>query len=376
MVTTMSAKEVAAMLKSQEDLFILDVRNQSDYQDWRIEGERVESINIPYFDLIDGVDEVLDQIPAHKKLLVVCAKEGSSKFVAEQLAEAGLKQVAYLQGGMKSWSEHLEQVLVYEDEQMRVYQYLRMGKGCLSYMVVSGEEALVIDPSRFTDVYLDAAKKEGARISHIVDSHLHADHISGGRHLAQLSGADYYMMKSEGAVFSFKPMEEHDRIRFAEVDLRVLAVKTPGHTPGSVSFVVNDKLLFSGDTLFVGGLGRPDLGGKADEWAQDLYDTVSEKIAAMADDVIVLPGHYAHLDREKNESGYVGAQLGVIRAGNALMNQRDKMAFVDQVVAQAKTETPPNYEEIIAINRGMEEATADRQQELEIGPNRCALHHA
>lgn len=375
MVTTMSAKEVAKMLKNQEDLFILDVRNQSDYQDWRIEGERVESVNIPYFDLIDGVDEVLDQIPARKKLLVVCAKEGSSKFVAEQLTEAGLKQVAYLQGGMKSWSEHLEQVLVYEDEQMKVYQYLRMGKGCLSYMVISGGEALVIDPSRFTDVYLDAEKKEGARITHIVDSHLHADHISGGRHLAQLTGADYYMMKSEGAVFSFKPLEEHDRIRFAEIDLRVLAVKTPGHTPGSVSFFVNDKLLFSGDTLFVGGLGRPDLGGKANEWAQDLYDTVSEKIAAMADDVIVLPGHYANLDREMNESGYVGAQLGVIRAGNALMNQQDQKAFVDQVVAQTKTETPPNFEEIIAINRGVEEATAERQQELEIGPNRCALHH-
>lgn len=375
MVTTMSAKEVAKMLKNQEDLFILDVRNQSDYQDWRIEGERVESVNIPYFDLIDGVDEVLDQIPARKKLLVVCAKEGSSKFVAEQLTEAGLKQVAYLQGGMKSWSEHLEQVLVYEDEQMKVYQYLRMGKGCLSYMVISGGEALVIDPSRFTDVYLDAEKKEGARITHIVDSHLHADHISGGRHLAQLTGADYYMMKSEGAVFSFKPLEEHDRIRFAEIDLRVLAVKTPGHTPGSVSFFVNDKLLFSGDTLFVGGLGRPDLGGKANEWAKDLYDTVSEKIAVMEDDVIVLPGHYANLDREMNESGYVGAQLGVIRAGNALMNQQDQKAFVDQVVAQTKTETPPNFEEIIAINRGVEEATAERQQELEIGPNRCALHH-
>ncbi|EST54519.1 hypothetical protein T458_14690 [Brevibacillus panacihumi W25] len=375
MITMMTAKDVATMVKNKEELFILDVRNQTDYQDWRIEGEQVESINIPYFDLIDGVDGVLDQIPAHKKLLVVCAKEGSSKFVAEQLAEAGLEQVAYLQGGMKSWSEHLEQVLVYADERMKVYQYLRMGKGCLSYMVVSGGEALVIDPSRFTDVYLDAAKHEGAKISHIVDSHLHADHISGGKQLAQMTGADYYMMKSEGAVFSFKPLEEYDRIRFAQVDLRVLAVKTPGHTPGSVSFFVNDKLLFSGDTLFVGGLGRPDLGGKAAEWAQDLYDTVYEKIAAMADDVIVLPGHYAELDREVNEAGYVGAQLGVIRAANELMNQQDKKSFVDQVVAQSKTETPPNFEEIIAINRGVEEATAERQQELEIGPNRCALHH-
>jgi glyoxylase-like metal-dependent hydrolase (beta-lactamase superfamily II)/rhodanese-related sulfurtransferase len=375
MLTTMTAKEVANMVKNKENLFILDVRNPSDYQDWKIEGEKVESINIPYFDLLEGVEEVLDQLPTDKKLLVVCAKEGSSVFVAEQLVEAGLQDVSYLQGGMKSWSEHLEQVLVYADAQVKVYQYLRMGKGCLSYMVISGEEALVVDPSRFTDVYLEAAKQEGATITHIVDSHLHADHISGGKSLADLTGANYYMMKSEGAVFSFKPLEEYERIRFAQVDLRVLAVKTPGHTPGSVSFFVNDKLLFSGDTIFVGGLGRPDLGGKAQEWAQDLYDTVYGKIAMMADDVIVLPGHYANLDREVNASGYVGAELGVIRAANELMNQQDKAAFVDQVVANATSETPPNFEEIIAINRGVEKAAPERQQELEIGPNRCALHH-
>lgn len=375
MLTGMTAKEVAKMVKNKEDLFILDVRNQSDYQDWKIEGEKVSSINVPYFDLLDGVEGVLKQLPTDKKLLVVCAKEGSSKFVAEQLVEAGLQDVSYLEGGMKSWSEHLEQVLVYADEQLKVYQYLRMGKGCLSYMVISGEEALVVDPSRFTDVYMEAAKQEGAKITHIVDSHLHADQISGGKTLADQTGAAYYMMKSEGAVFDFMPFEEYDRIRFAHVDLRVLAVKTPGHTPGSVSFFVNDKLLFSGDTIFVGGLGRPDLGGKVQEWAKDLYDTVYEKIAAMADDVIVLPGHYANLDQEVNAAGYVGAELGAIRAGNELMNQQDKHAFVDQVVANAQTETPPNFEEIIAINRGVDMASPERQQELEIGPNRCALHH-
>lgn len=376
MLTGMTAKEVAKRVKNKQDLFILDVRNESDYRDWKIEGEKVTSINVPYFDLLDGVEGVLEQVPTDKKLLVVCAKEGSSKFVAEQLIEAGLQDVSYLEGGMKSWSEHLEQVLVYVDEQLKVYQYLRMGKGCLSYMVISGEEALVVDPSRFVDVYTEVAKQEGANITHIVDSHLHADHISGGKVLADQTGAAYYMMKSEGAVFDFKPFEEHDRIRFAQVDLRVLAVKTPGHTPGSVSFIVNDKLLFSGDTIFVGGLGRPDLGGKVQEWAKDLYDTVYEKIATMADDVIVLPGHYANLDQEMNAAGYVGAELGAIRARNELMNQQDKAAFVDQVVANAKTETPPNFEEIIAINRGVDAATPDRQQELEIGPNRCALHHS
>ncbi|EAO7496464.1 MBL fold metallo-hydrolase, partial [Salmonella enterica] len=87
MLTGMTAKEVAKMVKNKEDLFILDVRNQSDYQDWKIEGEKVSSINVPYFDLLDGVEGVLKQLPTDNKLLVVCAKEGSSKFVAEQLVE-------------------------------------------------------------------------------------------------------------------------------------------------------------------------------------------------------------------------------------------------------------------------------------------------
>jgi len=371
----MTAEQVAHLVMNREELFILDVRNRNEFENWKIEGVNIDIVNIPYFELLEGIETSLELIPPKKRILVVCAKEGASKFVAEQIVEAGHKEVYYLEGGMKSWSEYLQPVKVFQDDKVKVYQFIRVGKGCLSYLVISGKEAMVIDPSRLTNAYIDLAQKEGATITHIVDSHLHADHISGGKRLADETGATYYLMKSEGAVFEHAPFEKHEVIQFAQVNLQVLAVKTPGHTPGSVSFLINDQLLFSGDTIFVGGLGRPDLGGKAREWAKDLYQTVYEKVAKMADDVIVLPGHYADLDAEMNEDGYVGSTLGEIRKNNEMMMGKTEDQFVQVVAESANAATPPNFEEIVGINRGMNEVTAEREQELEIGPNRCAVHH-
>lgn len=138
---TMTAKELTTIVLAKEEIFILDVRNETDFNDWKIEGYGVNIVNIPYFDLLDGVDDALDKIPDGKKLLVVCAKEGSSKFVAEQIVEAGRSNVYYLEGGMKSWSEHLEPVKVGElKDGGSLFQFVRVGKGCLSYMVISGEK--------------------------------------------------------------------------------------------------------------------------------------------------------------------------------------------------------------------------------------------
>ncbi|MDV2883674.1 MBL fold metallo-hydrolase [Alkalihalophilus pseudofirmus] len=374
-VKAMLAKEVTEKVLNKENLFIFDVRNVSDFEDWKIEGENFEYLNVPYFELIDGIDEVRANIPQGKEILVVCAKEGSSMMVAEMLSEAGY-DVSYLKGGMKSWSEYLYQTKVYEDENISVHQFIRVGKGCLSYMVVSNGDALIVDPSRFVEEYKEAAAELGAKITHIVDSHLHADHISGGKILAEQTGANYYLMKSEGAVFDFEPLEDHDKIEFNQVKLEVLAVKTPGHTPGSVSFFVNDTLLFSGDTIFVSGLGRPDLGNKVREWANDLYDTVYTKVSDIADDVFVLPGHYADLDEEMNEDGYIGDTLGNIRERNEKMFNATRDAFLDNVEKSASSVKPPNFEEIVGINRGVETADKEKMQELEIGPNRCAVHHA
>jgi len=185
----MTVQQLTSKVLNKESVFIFDVRNESDFNDWKIEGENFQYLNVPYFELLDGVDAVKDRIPHDKEIVVVCAKGGSSAFVAEQLEEAGFDNVYTLVDGMKAWSEHLHKAKVYEDDNVKVYQFIRVGKGCLSYMVISGEEALIVDPSRFIDVYESVVKEEGVRITHIVDSHLHADHISGGRTLAERTGA-------------------------------------------------------------------------------------------------------------------------------------------------------------------------------------------
>lgn len=374
-VNAITAKEINEKVLNKEHLFILDVRNETDFNEWKIEGQNFEYLNVPYFELIDGIEPIQDKLPADKEILVACAKEGSSKMVAEFLDEAGISS-SYLQGGMKSWSEFLYKTKVYEDQDITVYQFVRVGKGCLSYMIVSDGEALIVDPSRFVEQYEMAAIDAGAKIKYIVDSHLHADHISGGRMLADKTGADYYLMKSEGATIDFIPLEDHEKIVFNNVTLEVLAVKTPGHTPGSVSFFVNNKLLFSGDTIFVSGLGRPDLGNKVREWARDLYNTVYSKVSEIADNVIVLPGHYASLDDEMNTSGFIGSTLGDIRKRNEKMFNSTEEEFLNQVEKSASSVKPPNFEEIVAINRGVKTADIEKMQELEIGPNRCAVHHA
>lgn len=139
--------------------------------------------------------------------------------------------------------------------------------------------------------------------------------------------------------------------------------------------MVNDRCLLSGDTIFVGGLGRPDLGGKAREWAEDLYHTVFVELKDLSDDVWVYPAHFAEIE-EMNEDGIVGASLGAIRRNHEILQNDDKEAFTEYVAHSASTEKPPNFETIIAVNRGVEKVDPEKATELEIGPNRCAVHHS
>lgn len=374
-IRTISAQELHRKMENGESLFILDVRNPEEYRDWKIEGRRVQSINIPYFDFLDEDEGVYENLPKDTEIIVVCAKGGAARMVAEQLAERDYP-VGVLDGGMLEWSRLYAPVTVAQDEKLKLVQFNRLAKGCLSYMVISEGKALVVDPSRHFDEYLRVAQQEGARILHVMDTHLHADHISGGYDLAQKTGATYYISSGEmqGSDRPFEPLERHDMIQFGHVDVKVMAIPTPGHTLGSMSFLINDRFLLSGDTIFVGGLGRPDLGGKAREWAQALYDTVFRTIAQLSENVLVLPAHYADI-REINPSGYVGATLGEIRRSNEIMRTEDRETFTETVAGSVGA-TPPNYEEIVDINRGMVEVTVDQATELEIGPNRCAIHHA
>ncbi|MGG1552328.1 MBL fold metallo-hydrolase [Paenibacillus ferrarius] len=370
-----SAGQLHEKMNSGKDVLILDVRNMDEFNNWKIEGKKVKSINVPYFNFLEEDESNFKELPKDEEMVVVCAKGGSAQFVAETLGEKGYK-TSVLDGGMLAWSQFYHPTVVAFDEKMKLIQINRFSKGCLSYAIISEGKGMIIDANQKVEYYLDFAKQYNFKIEHIVDSHLHADHISGGPALAEQTGAIYYISSGEvkGTDLKYEPLEQHQSIRFGEVEVEVLAVPTPGHTPGSTSFLLNNQFLMSGDTIFVGGLGRPDLGGKAKEWAQDLYDTVFHKVSQLSDDVLVLPAHYADI-KEINDNGIVGATLGEIRKSNDIMRNEDREAFTQQVAGAVSTEKPPNFEEIIAINRGELHVEPERAVELEIGPNRCAVHH-
>lgn len=357
------------------DILILDVRNETEYHDWKIEGKRVKSVNIPYFAFLEEDEQVYSGLPKDTEIVVVCAKGGASDYVAEMLLEKGYK-ASSLKDGMLAWSQFYHPTTVYTDEKLKIIQINRLAKGCLSYAVISEGKGMIIDPNKEIEVYIQLAQQHHFTIEHVVDSHLHADHITGGPRLAEQVGATYYLSSEEakGTNLKFEPLDRYDRIKVGDVHVEVLSIPTPGHTPGSTSFLIDNRFLMSGDTIFVGGLGRPDLGGKAKEWAEDLYHTVFYKLKDLPDDCLVLPAHYSDI-HEMNDHGVVGELLGKIREKNEIMRNEDKASFTEQVASAASMEKPPNFEEIVAINRGELQVDADRAIELEIGPNRCAVHH-
>ncbi|WP_068618567.1 MBL fold metallo-hydrolase [Paenibacillus tuaregi] len=374
-VHQMDAAELTRMILEREPLFILDVRNEEVFNNWKIEGQSVEVINIPYFDLLDGVDEFMDRIPQDMKVLIVCAKEGSSQFVAEMLASAGRSEVYYLAGGMKAWNEYLHPVKISDLQGGgALYQFLRIGKGCLSYLIISEGEAAVVDASRLTEVYESFARQAGARIIHALDTHLHADHISGGRKLAEKTGAVYWLPPKDAdeVVFDYSGLEEGQTLTVGSARIQIKPVYSPGHTIGSTSLLIDGQFLLSGDILFMQSIGRPDLAGKAEDWVGDLYTTLHKTYNSLAEHLIVLPAHFGKI-AELGDGGRVAAALPELFRSNPGLQVREESEFREMVTANLP-EHPNAYQEIRQINMGKLQPTEEEQREMETGPNRCAVH--
>lgn len=372
-VATITTDDLHQKMERGEKLFILDVRNPEDFEEWKIEGRHIESVNIPYFDFLDEDEKMYESLPKDTEIVVVCVKGGASLMVAEQLGEHGY-QASSLDEGMIAWSQFYTPTTVVDTPDLKLIQFNRLAKGCLSYMVISAGEAVVIDASRHVNEYIRAAKRENVDIEHVLDTHLHADHISGGVELAKTVGAQYWIAPEEtqGAKFDYEPLQEGQLVLFGQSRLQVVGIRTPGHTLGSTSFLVNEAYLLTGDTLFVSGLGRSDLKGRAREMAEMMFDTVRNKMATWSDDFTILPGHFADV-HEINESGYVGARMAEIRKNNVILHMKDKQEFAEIAVANVGV-TPPNHDKIIALNRRQSVVTPEEQTEMEIGPNRCAVH--
>jgi glyoxylase-like metal-dependent hydrolase (beta-lactamase superfamily II) len=354
--------------------FILDVRNEDEFANWVIEGLPPDSLlNIPYFTFLEDEEGCLDRVPRGREIAVVCAKGGSSAFVASVLAQHGI-HARNLQGGMIAWGDlHVTtRVASPQASALSLFQINRVAKRCLSYLIVSDREALVIDPARHINWYTFCARAQRAQLTGVIDTHLHADHLSGGPGLARALGIPYYIRLDDaaGAQFPYHSLADGDLLALGSSVVEIIALHTPGHTPGSISLLVNDHYLLTGDTLFVSSIGRPDLGDKAEEWAQLLYHTLFDRIARLSDDVLILPAHYAAVT-EMRQDGIVATTLGEARQKNPVFQRRTEQQFLEYVLAHLPAQ-PPIYQEIRGANLGHIVLEAEHALEAELGPNQCA----
>lgn len=177
---------------------------------------------------------------------------------------------------------------------------------------------------------------------------------------------------AEEVVFSYEPLVEGSVITVGGTKIEIDALYSPGHTIGSTSFIVDNSYLLSGDILFVDSIGRPDLAGKAEDWVSDLRNTLYSRYKELSQSLIVLPAHYSKIS-EMDESGIVSAKLKDLFEHNAGLNIEDEGEF-RKVVTENLPPQPNAYEEIRQTNMGKIHPSVDKEREMEIGPNRCAVH--
>lgn len=341
-------------------LFLLDVREPDEVAEWQIPGV----YNIP----LGSLESRINEVPHHRDIVVICAKGARAQQGAEFLATRDIAS-RVLEGGMGAWGSTYDHVTA-EFAGATVVQLRRRGKGCLSYVVGAGQRAVVIDPSRDLSHYLEVAAEHGWVITHVLDTHLHADHLSGARELAAAAHASLWLNPADPFHFDFEPLVDGKSIELAPgVDLVVSSVSVPGHTEGSTMYQLGQQAIFTGDTLFLESVGRPDLADEAEGYAHHLFHSLHERVLPLSDDIMVFPAHFG-AGVEAKSGHFVARRLGELRDSLAPLALSEE-EFVRWAIANVK-DRPGNYRQIVGINAGQAELD-ENAAELELGPNRCAI---
>jgi len=376
-----SARALADAADAGEAFTLIDTRPAESFENWHI----ASAHNIPF-----GLDDTLtesqrseiDSLTDGREILTICGKGATSAAFAAELDTAGYDDVAVVSGGMRDWNELYERArLETDDDDLLLMQFQRRAKGCLSYLVGarSAGEAVVVDPSRHTDQYVRAAAENDLKITHVLDTHVHADHISGGHAFATALEVPYYLGEKaadRGVEYEFVPLRDGDTLSIGTVDLEV--VPAPGHTSELVACQIGEEAVLTGDALFLDAVGRTELefgDSDARTGAKMQYETLHETLVALPEELIVLPAHvsitadgqYTHAEAGE----LVGAPLATVQSQLDLVGL-DESAFLERLV-DSRPEKPANYETITAINRGLEPIDSSRgARKLETGANNCA----
>ena len=368
-----TANELFDWLSVSPDFVLLDVRNAKDFANFSVEAPVFfPYINIPYFNFMEDAQGSIDLVPKGQKIRIVCAKEGSAKYVADLLCEHGFTNVGYLQQGIVSWGNALVPKKVSsDDEKYTLYQFIRPGKASCSYMLIYKDEAMVFDPSRNIDAYKAVAKQHGSKIIRSFETHRQADYISGSPQLAKEKGCKVLASKLDftGATFPYEPVIDGQICTFTKKGPEVRVLHTPGHTMGSACYLIDNKYLLSGDTVFISTTGRPDLGGRWAEWARELYLSLMLRLRDLPDHIQVLPGHYTSWN-EANGENIIMESLGTLRkhvVAFSLVNEKNFSEFIEENMRPQ----PPVYGEIRKVNIGFLEVSQEEADVMDLGKNEC-----
>jgi glyoxylase-like metal-dependent hydrolase (beta-lactamase superfamily II) len=354
-------------LDADEPVTVVDIRTDDEYTQWAIPG----SLHVNAYEALrNGQPGALADLalPIDRPVVTVCNAGKVSQTAADVLAIRGF-DARSLAGGMKAWSLAWNAADVrLADHSVHVIQVRRTGKGCLSYVVASEGEAAVIDSSVAPDVYLEIAQQHRWSIQHVIDTHVHADHLSRAPELARRTGAALRLPPQHRVRFAFTPIADGEQIRIGKAVLR--ALHTPGHTHESSSFVLNEAAVFTGDTLFTNGVGRPDLHADPDaarQRARALFASLI-RLRQLRPDIVVLPAHTS--EPIAFDGRAVAARLDDVATWLSGWLASES-SFVERVTSNLPP-TPPNFARIVELNEAGEFPRGD-PTDLEAGANRCAV---
>lgn len=350
------------------DVLVLDIRHREDFEEWHIPG----STNIDVYDSLvedpDTAKDPLDELPDHDEVVTVCTEGVVSQTATDVLTELGYDAVT-LEDGMSGWSRVHRWAPIPVDIDGELIQVARPGKGCLSHVLVSDGKAAVFDASHHLDEYEAVIDDHDADLVAALDTHAHADHVSGSRDLAARHDVPYYLHPADALNVDATPLEDEQTITVGDIDIEV--IHTPGHSEGSVSFDVGGEALLTGDTLFHDSVGRVELGveaGLEDADVEDNAATLYESLQGLLDypdDILVLPAH-----DPGSPDPPVTATLGEVKTRNEDL-QRGREEFVETLASDIP-DHPPNFERVKRVNVGQESVAETGLADLELGPNNCA----
>lgn len=375
-VPEISPEELVLRVESGAPFRVLDVRANT--ASGRIDIVPQECyVNIRGSQLMAMGANVKTAFPPSDPVAVVCERGNSSKQIAAHLNELGYVAQS-IRGGMAAWGMAVvARPLAPPPGFDCLLQFDRVAKGATGYLLGAGGEALIVDPPRKAQPYLEAARERGLKVVAVADTHAHADYISGGPGLSRALGIPYYLHPRDAilpydgspAKLDYAKAEDGTVIPIGPASVRTF--HTPGHTLGSVSYLAGDSVALTGDFIFVNSIGRPDLGGKAEAWTKELWASLERARREWPGAMRLYPGHYAS-EAEREADRTIGAVFSAIQARNEPLRFKDEAAFTAWVMTKVGG-SPESYRKIKAVNLGLVEVWDMEAQELDCGRNECAL---